>query len=135
MNGNIVSVTLPGSGLTDQSHHGQLDHPDSGGQPSAAGLPGRGDSFGSADRNRRDHGPGSAGARPGHHQQILYMWVFRGGDPDKPALIYQYHPTRAGDVAADFINGYKGYVQTDGYAGYGGLDYKPGLIHICLLGT
>jgi len=59
-----------------------------------------------------------------------YMWVFRGGDPDKPALIYQYHPTRAGDVAADFINSYKGYVQTDGYAGYGGLDHKPGLIHI-----
>jgi len=59
-----------------------------------------------------------------------YMWVFRGGDPDKPALIYRYHPTRAGDVAADFINEYRGYIQTDGYAGYDGLDYKPGIIHI-----
>jgi transposase len=59
-----------------------------------------------------------------------YMWVFRGGEPDKPALIYQYHPTRAGDVAADFVNGYKGYVQTDGYAGYDGLDHKPGIIRI-----
>jgi len=47
-----------------------------------------------------------------------YMWIFRRGDPDKAALIYQYHPTRAGDVAAEFLRGYEGYVQTDGYSGY-----------------
>lgn len=28
-----------------------------------------------------------------------YMWLFRRGDPQRPALVYQYHPTRAGDVA------------------------------------
>jgi len=27
-----------------------------------------------------------------------YMWIFRRGDPDRPVLIYQYHPTRGGDV-------------------------------------
>ena len=25
-----------------------------------------------------------------------YMWVYRGGDPQKPVLIYQYQPTRSG---------------------------------------
>jgi len=50
-----------------------------------------------------------------------YMWVFRGGDPEKPVLMYEYHPTRSGDVPRTFLNGYKGYVQTDGYKGYDGL--------------
>ena len=59
-----------------------------------------------------------------------YMWVFRGGDPDKPSLIYQYHPTRAGEVPKNFINGYEGYIQTDGYKGYDALDHKKGIIHI-----
>ncbi len=59
-----------------------------------------------------------------------YMWVFRGGDPDKPALIYQYHPTRSGDVPMNLVNGYKGYVQTDGYKGYDFLDQKEGVTHI-----
>ncbi len=59
-----------------------------------------------------------------------YMWVFRGGDPEAPALLYQYHPTRSGSVASDFLKGYKGYVQTDGYSGYDFLDHKPGIIHV-----
>jgi len=60
-----------------------------------------------------------------------YMWIFRRGDPDKSVLIYQYHPTRAGDVAAEFLRGYEGYVQTDGYSGYNFLDSDP---HICHIG-
>lgn len=59
-----------------------------------------------------------------------YMWVFRRGDPDKKILLYQYHPTRAGDVAAAFLDGYTGYVQTDGYSGYDFLDQKEGVTHI-----
>jgi transposase len=42
-----------------------------------------------------------------------YMWIFRGGTPEKPVLIYLYHRTRAGDVARGFLVGYKGYVQVD----------------------
>lgn len=59
-----------------------------------------------------------------------YMWIFRGGDPEKSALIYQYHPTRSGDVAAAFLRGYKGYVQTDGYAGYDFLDNERDIEHL-----
>ena len=30
-----------------------------------------------------------------------YMWVFRGGPPDQPILIYVYHPSRSGQVSMD----------------------------------
>jgi transposase len=55
------------------------------------------------------------------------MWVYRGGDPDKPVLIYQYHPTRSGQVPLSFLEGYQGYIQTDGYAGYDALGKKDGI--------
>jgi transposase len=59
-----------------------------------------------------------------------YMWVFRRGDPERPVLIYQYHPTRAGDVANAFLRDFEGTVQTDGYAGYDFLDHKKAVRHI-----
>jgi transposase len=59
-----------------------------------------------------------------------YMWVFKGGTPDKPVIMFQYHPTRSGDVVSQFLNGYQGIVQTDGYAGYNFLDTVIGIIHI-----
>jgi transposase len=59
-----------------------------------------------------------------------YMWIFRRGDPDKPVLLYQYHPTRSGDVARAFLHGFQGYVQTDGYSGYDFLDHIEGICHI-----
>ncbi len=59
-----------------------------------------------------------------------YMWVFRRGDPDRPILIYQYHPTRAGDVASAFLRDFAGTVQTDGYAGYDFLDTRKAIRHI-----
>jgi transposase len=58
-----------------------------------------------------------------------YMWLFRRGDPQKPALIYQYHPTRAGDVAREFLGDFKGVIQTDGYSGYGFLNHQAGVRH------
>jgi len=59
-----------------------------------------------------------------------YMWLFRRGGPKKKILLYQYHPTRAGDVASAFLRGFEGYVQTDGYSGYDFLDSVPGIRHI-----
>jgi len=56
-----------------------------------------------------------------------YMWVFHGGPPDRPAVEYRYHPTRAGKVASDYLDGYQGCVQTDGFSGYGFLDTQPGV--------
>jgi transposase len=57
-----------------------------------------------------------------------YMWVFCGGVPEKPAVYYQYHPTRSGQVALDFLKGYKGYVQSDAFSGYNHLSLQKGII-------
>jgi transposase len=59
-----------------------------------------------------------------------YMWVYRGGAPDRPVLLYHYHPTRSGRIALKFIDGYRGYIQTDDYAGYDHLGQKPGIVHM-----
>lgn len=59
-----------------------------------------------------------------------YMWVFRGGSHDHPFIVYQYHPTRSGNVVLDFIGEYEGYVQTDGYSGYDFLKERKVIIHV-----
>ena len=59
-----------------------------------------------------------------------YMWIFRGGPPKNPALVYHYAPSRSGDVAGSILKGYKGVVQTDGYAGYDFLDSLRDITHI-----
>lgn len=59
-----------------------------------------------------------------------YMWIFRRGDPEKPVLIYQYHPTRSADVARSFLGDFQGFVQTDGYSGYDFLDGLEQVSHV-----
>lgn len=56
-----------------------------------------------------------------------FMWVFRGGTPTKPSIIYRYSQTRNGKVAQDMLEDYHGYVQTDGYSGYNILDKGQGM--------
>jgi len=63
-------------------------------------------------------------------QSKSYMWIFRGGTLERPGILFEYHPTRAGDVAAAFLKGYKGVVQTDGYAGYGFIDGIKEILHM-----
>ena len=47
--------------------------------------------------------------------------------------MYQYHPHREGDVAKAFLGDFRGFVQTDGYAGYDFLDRQDGVRHLgCL---
>jgi transposase len=59
------------------------------------------------------------------------MWLARGGPPGKEVAWYEYCPTRAGRHAKEFLEGYSGYLQTDGYKGYdtaaGGL---PGITQV-----
>jgi len=48
-----------------------------------------------------------------------YMWLFRSGeDGEAPIILYGYTPTRAGYNATDFLKGFKGYLECDGYQGY-----------------
>lgn len=51
-----------------------------------------------------------------------YMWVFRGGPPEKPVIVYRYSETRSGEVPREVLQGYRGYCQTDAFSGYNGLE-------------
>lgn len=57
---------------------------------------------------------------PGRRAQTKsYMWVYRTGEDGLPPIIlYGYSETRAGDNAKNFLNGFKGYLECDGYQGY-----------------
>lgn len=47
-----------------------------------------------------------------------YMWLTRGGPPDKPALLYSYRETRGAGHIIKILKDFKGYLQTDGYEAY-----------------
>lgn len=52
-------------------------------------------------------------------QSRSYMWVFRSGEDEGPPIVlYRYYKTRAGANAKEFLNGFNGYLMTDGYTGY-----------------
>ena len=52
-------------------------------------------------------------------QSDSYMWLYRtSGDTDKPIVLYEYQPGRVAKHPKEFLAGYKGYLHTDGYAGY-----------------
>ncbi len=59
-----------------------------------------------------------------------YMWVYRGGAPSLPILLYEYHPSRSGDVPVAMLHSYSGAVQTDGYKGYNFLDMQNDVVHL-----
>lgn len=59
-----------------------------------------------------------------------YMWVGVGGPPDQPVVIYDYDPSRSGEVPTRLLQGYQGYLMTDGYAGYNQLASREGIEHL-----
>ncbi|MEE4262555.1 MAG: IS66 family transposase [Desulfobacteraceae bacterium] len=68
---------------------------------------------------------------PGRHNTSKsYMWVFKGGREDRPVLLYQYHRTRSGDAALNFLKDYQGYIQSDAFSGYECLSDKKGITHV-----
>jgi transposase len=68
---------------------------------------------------------------PGRHNTSKsYMWVFKGGIENHPALLYQYHRTRSGEAALNFLGDYQGYVQSDAFSGYDRLSKKKGITHV-----
>ena len=51
-------------------------------------------------------------------QSQSYMWVQRGGPPDKPIILFDYAPSRSQEVPVELLSDYAGYLQIDGYEGY-----------------
>lgn len=55
------------------------------------------------------------------------MWVSLGGPPNERSVLFHYDPSRSGEVPITLLEGFKGYLQTDGYAGYNAACKKYGL--------
>jgi transposase len=63
--------------------------------------------------------------------RLSYLWVLRAGGRDGPAaVVYHYDPSREGEVAERLLEGFQGYLQTDGYIGYDGVGARPGIVHV-----
>jgi len=52
-------------------------------------------------------------------QSNSYMWLYRtSGDRDHHIILYEYQPGRSSEHPKKFLTDFKGYLHTDGYAGY-----------------
>ncbi len=50
------------------------------------------------------------------------MWLYRTGKYSAyPVVLFQYQETRSSSHPIKFLNGFRGCLHTDGYAGYGRL--------------
>ena len=63
-------------------------------------------------------------------QSQSYLWVLRGGEPEHPLIYYEYDPSRSGEVPKRLLRGFEGFLQTDGYEGYGAIGREPGVVHV-----
>jgi len=63
-------------------------------------------------------------------QSKSYLWVQRGGPPDRPVVLFDYDPGRSAAVPKRLLGDFKGYLQADGYDGYNALVAANGLIHL-----
>ena len=60
-----------------------------------------------------------------------WMWLLRGGPPDKPVVAFHYDPSRSGEVAARLLEDYSGrYFQSDGYSAYAKPCAKKKIVHL-----
>jgi transposase len=63
-------------------------------------------------------------------QSKSYLWVQRGGPPDHPLVLYDYDPSRSQRVPERLLEGFTGYLQTDGYEGYNAVAARAGIVHL-----
>jgi len=63
-------------------------------------------------------------------QSKSYLWLQRGGPPKHPVVLYHYDPGRGAGVAKRLLDGFKGYLQTDGYDGYNAAVAVNHLTHV-----
>ena len=62
-------------------------------------------------------------------KQKSRMWLFAAPACDPPNFIFEYHETRSGAVAEEFLRGWSGYLVTDGYEPYFNLD-NEGVVNV-----
>ena len=60
-----------------------------------------------------------------------YMWIYlTGNDGLPPIILYDYQPGRAGNYAKNFLEGFSGLLECDGYTGYNSVE---NVILVCCL--
>lgn len=59
-----------------------------------------------------------------------YMWVMISGGYDPPGVCYHYDPSRSGEVPSRLLANYRGYLVSDGYAGYGAVTDREEIIGV-----
>ena len=61
-------------------------------------------------------------------QSKSYMWLYRTGKYEEhPIILYEYCAGRGGCYPKEFLKGFTGYLQTDGYSGY---NQVPDVTHV-----
>ncbi|MGH8436585.1 MAG: IS66 family transposase [Pseudomonas sp.] len=56
-----------------------------------------------------------------------WMWVQTGGPPGRPVILFDYSTSRAQAVPLRLLEGYRGYLMTDDYAGYNAVAAQDGI--------
>jgi len=63
-------------------------------------------------------------------QSKSYMWVRVGNKEDKKVVLFNYYRDRKKERVEDLTKGYKGAIQTDGYAGYNKVGARSEIWHV-----
>ena len=73
----------------------------------------------------------SKDGKPAGHKSE--MWVYRTGEYNKkkPIVLYKWANGRSADHPMEFLHGFKGYLECDGFSGYKRLDKEDDDISIC----
>jgi transposase len=61
---------------------------------------------------------------------LHWMWVRAAGPKHRRIILFDYNPSRGGEVAEALIEGCTGYLQSDGYQAYEGASQSAGLVHV-----
>jgi len=61
---------------------------------------------------------------------LHWMWVRVAGSQHQRIILFDYDPSRGGEVADALVEGCSGYLQSDGYQAYEGVSERAGLLHV-----
>lgn len=61
---------------------------------------------------------------------LHWMWVRVAGSKHQRIILFDYDPSRGGEVADELVEGCSGYLQSDGYQVYEGVSERAGLVHV-----
>ncbi|MGI9303383.1 MAG: IS66 family transposase [Gammaproteobacteria bacterium] len=67
------------------------------------------------------------GRRP---ENKSYLWIRRGGPPDRPVVLVDYSPSRSGETAHGLLEEFRGYLVCDAYEGYSPTIRTNGLLPV-----